>query len=333
MGQDPHVVLVELWPKFHQIIKEGEETGKTHVDEKQLLPLSRYGYLEETYYSYRFIPIVGDEGYVVGHYVQPLDVAREVIRDRRTENARHISLQISGCKNMQDFWHNLLVGFEPSDKDFPLVALYAASQYASEPSCSQSNRITYLLEGCLGASQCHFPSPLILPLEDAASSTSSSIEKLFETLFQRSLDSLEPLLVTRDLLPDSFLKDVSWRGFGIPSQEFLIIPLRTNKGIIIGFMLTGLNPMKKFHQESDFGDHVKMITQHVAIPRASSILQAEEITQGEERLSLRSKELEQSEAKYRNFAEHAPIGVALFSSERCMEFANEAWYAHTQRAS
>lgn len=83
--------------------------------------------------------------------------------------------------------------------------------------------------------------------------------------------------------------------------------------------------MKRFGQDNDYADYVKMITQQVVIPKASSILQSEEIRLGKERLTLRSDELKRSEAKYLNFAEHAPIGVALINASKCMEFANEAW--------
>jgi PAS domain-containing protein len=325
MGQDPHIGLAELWAKFHDIIRDGEKTGQPHVDENQLLPLSRFGYLEEIYYSYRFIPIVGDEGYVVGHYVLPQEATRDILSDRRTLMAQTMAVRLAECKSMREFWPSLLAGFGPSDKDFPMVALYASSQYASEPTSEQS-RITCLLEDCLGVSENHVPSRLILPRASrTVGSVSKAIEKLLATLFHKALNSTGPLLVTRDILPDSFLKGVTWRGFGIPSQEYLIIPLRTSKGVVVGFVFAGLNPMKRYHQDSDFADHVKMITQQVAIPRASSILLAEEVRQGEERLTIRSEELKQSEAKYRNFAEHSPVGVALISSDRCIEFANEAW--------
>lgn len=328
MGQDPHIGLAEVWDSFHESIKRGEETGKGFVGENHMLHLTRYGYLEETYYSYRFTPIVGEEGYVVGHYGNPLEVTQGMISDRRGANAQHIGLQVSSCKSMREFWHGFLSGFEPTEKDFPLVALYSASDYASEPSCVQSDRLTFLLEGCIGVSENHLPSRLILPRKRRpVDIKAANIERLLASLFHQSLESSEPLLVMQDILPDTFPKITSWRGFGRPCEEFLVIPLRTNKGIVIGFMFAGLNPLKRYYQDNDYGEHVKVIIQQVAVSKASSILQAEEIRLGEERLTVRSEELKRSEAKYRNFAEHAPIGVALINPQKCMEFANEAWYA------
>lgn len=331
MGQDPHIALSEVWSPFSDFLKRGEDTGKAFVGENHMLQLTRYGYVEETYYSYRFIPIVGEEGYVVGHYGNLLDVTREVVDDRRSALAQHIGVQVSLCKSMPEFWPSFLSGFEPNEKDFPLVAIYSTSDYASEPSRVQSDRPTFQLEGCIGVSENHLPSRLILPRERRqVNAKAVNIEGLLASLFHESLESSEPLLVMQDMLPDTFLKSTACRGFGRPSKEFLVTPLRTNKGIVIGFIFAGLNPLKRFNQDNNYGEHVKMITHQVAVSKASSILQAEEITLGEEKLILRSEELKRSEVKYPNFAEHAPIGVALINPQNFMEFANEAWYAYSQ---
>lgn len=291
-----------------------------------MLLLTRYGYLEETYYSHRFVPVIGDDGYVVGHYANPLDATKEVLSRRRALSAQHIGIQIAASRKTSELWPRFLSSFGPIKEDFPLVALYATSQHASDPTSLQSARVTCLLEGTIGVPESHLPSRLVLPRDrSTVKFRTSNVEKLLACLFQSSLDSTDSLLLTRDKLPDTFLKGVSWRGFGSPSQEFLITPLRTNKGVVLGFMFAGLNPFKRFRQDNDYLDYVNTITQQVVIPKATSILQTEEITSGEERLILRSNELQRSEARYRNFAEHAPIGVALVTPDRCMEFANEAW--------
>lgn len=248
---DPHIGLSEVWGPnvFSDIMKRGIETGMTHVGEKHMMFLNRYGYQEECHYSYRFVPVVGDDGYVAGHYTNSVDVTREALYDRRALSARHASTQIANSGSMSEFWPNLLSGFEPTKEDFPLVALYATSQHGSKPICPQSERITCLLEGAVGVSESHTPSRLVLPRERrAANFRTVNVETLLATLFQKSLDSPEPLLLTRDKLPNAFLKGITWRGFGRPSEEFLVIPLRTSNGIVIGFMFAGLNPYEDLLQ-------------------------------------------------------------------------------------
>lgn len=326
MGQDPHIAFGERWNKFHNIIKSGEETGKSFVEKRQMIPMVRYGYLEETYYDYNFIPIVGDDGHVVGHYCQAGDAIREAILERRKHLTQGLSSELSDCKDMGEFWPAFRKGLSLGDKDFPFVALYAVSQFGSEPSCPQAGRTTCLLEECVGVDADQLPSRLVFPRGlHPPFSILTNFDKLLARLFQSSLEDPNPLLLTRNMLPSLFLAGITWRGFGVPSEEFLIVPLRTNQGAVVGFMFAGLNPMKRYRQDNDYEDLIKMVTQQIATPRASSLLQSEEIKKGEERLILRSEELKRSEAKYRNFAEQAPIGVALVAPNRCIEFANEAW--------
>ncbi|TID18815.1 putative histidine kinase M2QJp [Venturia nashicola] len=332
MGQDPHIGLVELWDKFHDIIKNGERTGTSFMGRRQLVPMVRYGYLEETYYHYNFTPIVGEDGYVVGNYWQAGDAIHETIRERRTLLTLELSKELLKCTDMAEFWPSFLKGLSLGDKDFPLVALYAVSQFGSEPTCSQSGRTTCLLEACIGIDVDKLPSRLVFPRgHHPPSSILTNIDKLLVRLFQASLEDPKPLLLTRNMLPSLFLAGITWRGFGVPSEEFLIVPMRTRRNVVIGFMFAGLNPMKRYRQDHDYEDFIKIITQQIAIPRASSLLQSEEIRKGEERLILQSAELKRSEAKYRNFAEHAPIGVALVAPDRCIEFANEAWFKITEQ--
>ncbi|QDS77374.1 hypothetical protein FKW77_005719 [Venturia effusa] len=334
-GMDPYIGFSEIWIQdgFAGIMKDSASTGTAHVGKKHMLPLVRYGYPEEIYHSYRFVPVLGDDGYISGHYANPTDVTKEVLADRRACSAEHVDTMIALATNMSEFWPRFALALEPAEIDFPLVALYSSSQYSTSPSSPQSNRLTCLLEHAVGVSEDRLPSRLILPRSRRPlKSDTFNVEKLLESFFYQALDSSGPLFLTRDMLPDTFLKGMSWRGFGIPSLEFLIVPLRTHKGIVIGFMFAGLNPMKKFHQDNEYANHVKMITRKVAIPKASSILQAEEIRLGEERLILRSEELKRSEAKYRSFAEHAPIGVALVTADRSIGFANDAWFRITEQS-
>ncbi|RDI88308.1 hypothetical protein Vi05172_g2034 [Venturia inaequalis] len=325
MGQDPHIGLVELWDTFHRIINTGEVTGRSYLEKRQLIPMMRYGYLEEGYYDYNYLPIVGDDGYVVGHHCQCADVSRETISERRTSLTLKLSKELSVCRDMGEFWPSFLKGMSLDDKDFPLVALYAVSQYGSEPTCPQSGRTTCLLEACVGVDADKLPSRLVFPRgHHPPSSILTNFDKLLVRLFQASLEDSKPLLLTRNMLPSLFFAGVTWRGFGVQSEEFLIVPMRTSRGVVVGFMFAGLNPMKRYRQDNDYEDLIKIITQQIAIPRASSLLQGEEIRRGEERLISRSEELKRSEAKYRNFAEHAPIGVAKKANRRRFEITEQS---------
>lgn len=73
-GQDPSIVFPELWDYFARLLANQRENCETVVEEEAMVLIQRKGYLEEAYFSWRFIPIVGNDGYVVGSYATVVEV-------------------------------------------------------------------------------------------------------------------------------------------------------------------------------------------------------------------------------------------------------------------
>ena len=57
--------LVELWDVIGPIV-EGVKTGESTYSENQCLMLRRHGFLEETYFTYGFLPVREETGDVAG---------------------------------------------------------------------------------------------------------------------------------------------------------------------------------------------------------------------------------------------------------------------------
>ena len=58
-GQDPKIGFAEIWDHFDKVLKHGQHTGEPVVEAGALLLLRRHGFLEETYFSWKFIPMIG----------------------------------------------------------------------------------------------------------------------------------------------------------------------------------------------------------------------------------------------------------------------------------
>lgn len=65
-GQDPKIGFAEIWVHFEELLSNQKETGETVVEKNACLMLHRHGFLEETYFSWKFVPLIGLEGWVVG---------------------------------------------------------------------------------------------------------------------------------------------------------------------------------------------------------------------------------------------------------------------------
>ena len=84
----------ECWPETYRIIyplmQKLFEKGEVTRVEKTHIPVSRHGYTEETYFTFTFSPLRGDDGEIAGIFQPVMEVTEEVLSDRRAETLRLI---------------------------------------------------------------------------------------------------------------------------------------------------------------------------------------------------------------------------------------------------
>jgi hypothetical protein len=68
MGRSAREVLTSVWNTYFEPIIEKNLEGETVDNFNTEIPLIRNGFVEETYFSTRFIPIFNSEGATIGHY-------------------------------------------------------------------------------------------------------------------------------------------------------------------------------------------------------------------------------------------------------------------------
>jgi hypothetical protein len=300
-GQDPHIVLGQDWAKFDAILKEVQQTGKSHISDGQMLLYTRHGYLEETYYSRKFLPLLGKNGIVVASYTTLVEVTREVLAARRTASIRELRRSMAKALDLKSFWSFLIEGLKSNEKDVPMVMAYSAIH----PSGSKSFR----LEGTLGIRQNHPATPAIIDIRSSEG---------FAAPMMDSLISKEPLLLNRsETQYEEYFEAQVFEGRefhvrDIPCNQVLVCPLRSLADDTIGFLIIGLNPKKAF--DSDYRDFVRRITDSIDPAKISSILLGESVkwTQGQ---------LQDSEFKYIQFADHAPLGVCRMGADGLVKYA------------
>ena len=332
-GQDPRIGFVEMWDTFDKIIKDGQETGQTHFAEKKLVLLQRYGFLEETYFSSKFIPVVGEDGSIVASYATVVEVTREVMFDRRMTTIRTLSEHIAWAKDIKDSWGLLLEGLKPNDKDIPLAVLYSVQRESlSPPSRSVDRSATCVLEGAVGLPDGHVLGPLRLDFERGSEGIAASMRRALD------IDGVLLLQANDGSLPESLLQDIEWRGFGVPCKEAVICPITTGSKTLLGFVLIGLNPRRPY--DSDYRDFIHLITKQVTSPHFSAMVLSEEVRRREDiaeqaaientkltnQLHSRTKEFEQNEMMFSLFADRVPVGLAFIDTAGTILYANKAWY-------
>lgn len=84
LGEPAETVWSDIWhviePQFQKVVESGEGL---FVDD-QMLPMRRYGYEEETFWSYNFTPIRGADGTIEGIFNSGQESTAKVLKQRHT---------------------------------------------------------------------------------------------------------------------------------------------------------------------------------------------------------------------------------------------------------
>lgn len=68
MGQSYKVAWAEIWDEVKDVFANARLTGQATMKDDDCLFMKRSGFLEETYFSWSIIPMVGEDGTVMGLY-------------------------------------------------------------------------------------------------------------------------------------------------------------------------------------------------------------------------------------------------------------------------
>ena len=76
----------------------------------------RNGFLEEAYFSWSVIPLIGEDGTVVGTYNPAFDKTRRKIAERRMLTLREVGEKTAVAREVKGFWGQVIKGLEYNGK-------------------------------------------------------------------------------------------------------------------------------------------------------------------------------------------------------------------------
>ncbi|MCJ1350250.1 MAG: hypothetical protein MMC33_000231 [Icmadophila ericetorum] len=338
MGQSYEVVWSEIWFAVKDVFANARLTGQSTMKDDDQLFLRRSGYLEETYFSWSIIPLVGEDGSVVGLYNPAFEKTRRKIAERRMFTLREVGEKTAAAREVKGFWGQLLKALETNELDTPFVLLYSVkdgndSDGSSMHSNSSSSVRQCMLEGALGVPAGHKAAPPEIDLRLG--------NEGFSQIFRDAMTTDKPILLETEkgTLDEQMLEGIEWRGFGDPCRAAVVCPIHPTTGeSILGFLVMGINPRRPY--DDDYNLFVQLLSRQLATSMASVVLFEEEIRRGQraaklaaldreelsEQLAARTQEAVESETKFTRMAELASVGMFIANSEGRIMYCNEAWY-------
>ncbi|KAF1972904.1 aerobic respiration control sensor protein arcB [Bimuria novae-zelandiae CBS 107.79] len=324
----------ETWNGLAPIFRECARTGQSVRKENDYLPIHRYGYLEETFFSWSFTPMYGGTQRILGFYNAPFETTYQTISHRRLQTLRQIGEKIAETRTIKMFWQGLIEGLQNNPYDVPFALLYSISDLddtdaASHSSGSSMSGRSCVLEGAVGIPNGHPASPPKLDLKRS--------KEGFVPAFREAMRTREPTILHRrnGSLPDELTEGIECRGYGDPYKEAIMIPVHpTNSDNVCAFLLLGINPRRAYDEE--YKAFVYMLNRHLSSSLASFLLFEEEVRKNRnaaevatlQRAQL-SEQLALQASRMRRMTELSPLGMYLFGPDGVLLEANERYYEMT----
>lgn len=322
-GTDPKYGFAEIWDQFAALLEGARQNGNTVEDRDAFLLLERHGFLEETYFSWKFIPIIGPEGYVVGSYATVVETTQSAIAARRLNTIQDLGQIIASSRDYFNRWGQLLTGLEGNENDIPLAVLYSVvdTQTRSTVDNSQSGPSYCYLEGTIGVERDRAISPSVVDL-----SRDSNIG--WATPFRKAISGNGTYLVL-DIqdgsMPSELFDGITWRGFGIPSTQVVVCPIRSpTTSKVLSVLVIALNPRRPY--DKPYEDWIELLMKSIATPHVDAALAAAGSARLSEQLVTQTKDLEESEKKFLHFAMRSTVAIVIVSLDGKLIFANSAWF-------
>src|SRR3954465_10665853 len=98
LGRPASEVWAEIWPEVSPRIETVLATGQATWDEALLLFLERSGAPEETYHTFSYSPLAGDDGRIVGMLCVVSEDTERVIGERRLATLRDLGAAICAAR-------------------------------------------------------------------------------------------------------------------------------------------------------------------------------------------------------------------------------------------
>jgi len=291
LGQSTRDCWPEVWHINKPILEGVMRRGEVTYLENQLFPVTRHGYLEESYFTLSYSPIWTEDGTVGGAFVTLLETTSAVLSDRRMRTLRDLASQTSDVSEVDSACQAVVRVLEGNLADVPFGLLYLMDDDGTE----------LRLAGLLGIEQ---NSPAAIDRLLLREPEQGQQWPVSETL-SRGLLEMNDLRDRFGLLPGG------WAG---PARSALAFALRpTSESPDVGLVVLGISNGRALDEE--YRAFLKLTASQIG----SALGQAH--TRTEERIRARA-ELVASEAKYRQIVETTHEGIWITDPDSVTTYVN-----------
>lgn len=239
LGSPASVVWRDIWKDIEPMLKQVMEKDEGTYVESQLLIMVRNGYPEETYYTFSYTPIPGDEGGTAGMICANTDDTDRIISERQLKTLTQLSTRLTDSRSNEEIISKTISTLHDNPHDFPFALFYSISD--NKASLSRSTE--------LGNAEVSIPRTFNL-------NDNSEIAALF-----RNATATKQMQIIDDLKKK--LGEMPKGAWEIAPDKALILPvIQASAKEPFGFLVVGFNPYRLLNEK--YSSFFSLIADQVA---------------------------------------------------------------------
>lgn len=245
LGESGRESWKDIWaaikPRVDAVLLRGEAT----FDDALLLMTDRFGYLEETYFTFSYSPLPDDEGKIGGLFCAVTEETNRVIGERRMALLRKVATAMADSRTTEAVCDRATQTLQEATKDLPFVLLYLRDE---EDKCLR-------LACAAGMDASHAAAPERLALDATEPWPAGEALASGAALMVRNLGSR--------------FKDLPMGAWSDPPHSALLVPLaQQGQTETAGIMIAALNPYRVADEE--FKGFVELVAGQIAAGLANA---------------------------------------------------------------
>lgn len=126
MGSPGAEVWSEIWDVIGPMLRQVTEEREPARARDLLLLMDRYGYLEETYFSFSYSPVIDEKGAVGGVFCPVIETTQKVIAERRLHTLRDLAALNHARERVEEVCSDVAGVLAQASRDIPFVLIYLA---------------------------------------------------------------------------------------------------------------------------------------------------------------------------------------------------------------
>ena len=230
LGKPAEAVWREIWPTIEPMLRSVMDRDEGTYNESQFLIMERNGYPEETYFTFSYTPIPGDDGSTAGMICFNTDDTDRIISERQLSTLTRLAKNLTDSQSPAEVIRHSIDTLRENPYDFPVACFYQIIDNKAILSAGTDNRagVQDAADGIPGTT---LPAMIDLAEEDGIA------ELVKKALVRRQPQILDNAVEYFGRLPQG--------AWVVPPSKVMILPI-AQSGIKdpYGLLLTGLNPFR-----------------------------------------------------------------------------------------